>query len=476
MDNGNRRKCGAAPRMVSCPRIAMTLALATVSLLLALSLSVQESYAADFVADAQCVEGHWYVSIHDMSIQRDNAGTARGEENPRKDGGLLPGVSIRTIESAGSSNVKSIFETDENGSFFLAPEYNTGWVWLSKPGYNDQKVRSSCDTAYDAFSYSEQFASYCYDYAYQFVPMTYLPVMSAVQSDVGSVRSIMDFFDGQITLRDETIKKQTLEIKRLADSLNNNNNTSVTPALSNSTNDALCLLYIEDATSKAYEALGALYALRSGILAEHDAVDTRALGYDDVNSAQVAFDAGVVEYCSDITIPETAQEVGAGLETIQVLYEEMRRQAVNLQYELLALSLGGASSHHQPHTQQNQSYYYYDNNYYLDDSHYDGSSTSTRNNDERDFYYYDATGSKPYDYANHDHTQNYNPEDHEDHDHTHGYCVTFCDQYDYEPDWARYLDKHKAREACWDVEADPDRIGTDDWYWCKDLGKYLFYN
>ena len=472
--NNDRDTCGVASSMASCPRIAITLALATVSLLLALSSSVQESHAADFVADAQCVEGHWYVSIYDMSIHKDNAGTARGEENPRKDSGLLAGVSIRTIESAGSSSVKSIFETDENGSFFLAPEHNTGWVWLSKPGYNDQKVRSLCDTVYDTFSYSEQFASYCYDHTYQFVPMTYQPAMSGVQSDAVSVKSIMDFFDGQITLRDEMIKKQTQEIKRLADSLKNNSSTSsVIPALSNNTNDALCLLHIEDATGKAYEALGALYAQRSGILVEHGAVDTRVLGYDDVNSTQMAFDVGAAEYCSDITTQETAQEVGAGLETLQVLYEEMRRQAVNLQYESLVLSLGGVSSHYQQQPQQNQSYYYYNNNYYLDDSYYYGS-TSTNNNGERGFYYYDATGSKPYDYTNHDQTQNYNSEDHENHDHTHGYCVTFCDQYDYEPDWARYLDKHKAREACWDVEADPDRIGTDDWYWCKDLGKYLF--
>ena len=49
----------------------------------------------------------------------------------------------------------------------------------------------------------------------------------------------------------------------------------------------------------------------------------------------------------------------------------------------------------------------------------------------------------------------------------------FCDSDDYEPGWARYLDYDGALEACWDVEANPERIGTDDWYWCKELERHL---
>ena len=450
------------------------------------------SHASDFIVDAQCVSGHWYVTIHDENNGIDN------EKHLSENTGIIQGVSIRTIPSIGSSNVKSTFETDKSGSFFLAPEYNTGWVWLSKPGYNDQKVRSSCDTAYDAFSYSEQFASYCYDYVYQFIPMTFLPEMAHTLPS-HTIKHVMDFFDAQITSRDETITMQTLEIKALLDFFDaqitsrdetikvqtletnvlsntlDNNASIIHDMISNSTKDEICLLHIDDAISEAYERVGILHINKSGMLKALNTTSMQSFTYDDINVEKMKLDGFVNMYCSNTTL-ETAQKIQIRLDVLDVLYEEQRRQVYDLQYMLLMDMLSdsqSSSSPHQPSSSPPQSplqnYYYYNNNYYLDSSHYHDS-----NNDRRDFYYYDATGSKPYDYTKHDRIKNYNPKDHDDHDHSHTNCITFCDKNDYEPIWARYLDKYGAREACWDVDADPKRIGTADWYWCKDLGKYLY--
>ena len=439
---------------------AVVAVLAMVALLASASL-LQPSYADDFVADAQCIEGHWYVTIHDAHPY--NGNMSSGQEDALRDSGLLQGVSIRTITSAGSTEVKSSFETGKSGSFFLAPEYNTGWVWLSKPGYNDQKVRSSCDTAYDVFSYSRQFASYCYDYTYAAVPTKYLSDMTADHTPYeGSVGSIMSFFDEQITSRDAVIETQAREIKDLLGALGYGNATSnatgTTISLSNSTRDSVCLLHIKTATSTLYELLGALHVFRSGLFEGRDFTDSWALWSDGVYEKVLGLDALACDGGAG-RAPEMAAKLADELETLQILAAETQRQIDAYKYELQA-------------PQQQQSYYYYNNNYYSDDSYYDGNTHDY--NSRNDFYYYDSTGSKPYDYGNHNTIENYDPEEHRDHDHVHSNCVTFCDSSEYEPDWARYLDKYEAREACWDVEANPDRIGTADWYWCKDLDKYLY--
>ena len=438
-------------RYFTCIATAAILAMAA---LLAFTFLLQPSYADDFVANAQCIEGHWYVTIYDPHSRGDGAGSG------------LQDVSIRTITSAGSTDVKSTFETNKGGSFFLAPEYNTGWVWLSKPGYNDQKVRSSCDTAYDAFSYSEQFASYCYDYAYATVPTKYLSDMTADHMSYGeSVGSLMSFFDEQITSRDTVIERQTQEIKDLLDVLGYGSatgNATGAITLSNSTMDSVCLLHIKTATNILYEILGALHVYRSGLFEERDFADSWALWNYDVSERVLGLDALVCDGGAGRT-PAMAAKLADELETLQILAAETRRQIDAYKYEL-------QTPQQQSHPQQ--SYYYYNNNYYSDDSYYDGNAHDYNN--RNDFYYYDSTGSKPYDYGNHNTIKNYDPEEHRDHDHGHGSCVTFCDSSEYEPDWARYLDKYEARDACWDVESNPDRIGTADWYWCKDLDKYLY--
>ena len=446
--------------------------------------SIQLSHASNFIVDAQCVEGHWYVVIYDGDGDGDdNIYDNTNEKNPLENMGIIQGVSIRTIPSVGSSNVKSTFETDDSGSFFLAPEYNTGWVWLSKPGYNDQKIRSSCDTAYDAFSYSKQFASYCYDYTHQFIPMTLLSDMT----DTHTVKHMVDFFIAQIASRDDTIKQQTLDMMTLLDVLNDNNNSTIYDIILNSTKDEMCLLHIDDAIGEAYEKLGVLHVQQSNILSTFDMNDMQHIAYDDIDAAKTKLHDVVNTHCANVTL-QTAHKMQVGLDVLDVLYEEQRRQVSDLQYMLfmdtLVYSQQSATQHlqpsshlhlHQQHQQQQQqqqpaqTYYYYNNNYYLDDNNYDSSG-----NNRHGFYHYDATDTKPYDYTKHENTKNYNPIHHEDHNHSHVNCITFCDQTDYEPDWARYLSIRDAREACWDVDADLQRLGTADWYWCKDLDRYLY--
>ena len=455
--------------------LAIVVVLVAISLLTLVS-PLQISYADDFVADAQCVEGHWYVTIYDEQLYGDDAGSGQLVLDAPNDSGLLSGVSIRTIISLGSSDVKSSFETDNSGSFFLAPEYNTGWVWLSKPGYNDQKIKSSCDTAYDAFSYSEQFASYCYDYTFAAIPATYLPVMIDGQISDGSVKSIVDFFDEQITLRDNMIRAQSQEIKALLDVLvydnatgydvvvdaaNDTNTPGAITTLSNNTKDTLCLLHIQDATSMVYEMLGALHVLRSGILEVGGSQDAWDMWLEDLTKRTLSLKD--TPYCSDGVVgstPKMTEKLRAGLETLHTLHAELERQIKERQYlSSLTASSQQVSSYQQQPTYYNSDYYYTGNNRY------------DRSNDVVNFYNYD--NSKLGDQNSRDTSRNYNLEDHEDHDHGHSNCITFCDKDDYEPDWARYLDKYGALEACWDVDANPDRIGTADWYWCKDLAKYL---
>jgi len=85
------------------------------------------AYADDFTIQSECDNGSWKATIFS------------DEGNP------LPNVNVRTIKSLSTSSFESKFLTDENGKVEIPPEENTGFIWLSKGGYNDKKIGIQCE-------------------------------------------------------------------------------------------------------------------------------------------------------------------------------------------------------------------------------------------------------------------------------------------------------------------------------------------
>ncbi len=443
------------PRRAAPVAAAAVVAVMAASVVLAAGGAPQAAYADDFVVDAQCVGDVWFATIYDADY-----GGAWAER-------ALPDTRVMTIPSAGSTNVVSAFATDAKGMLLLEPENNTGWAWISKPGYNDKKVRTWCSTAYDRLFHSEQFASYCYDHAYGTLPATYLPAIDGLYD--ASVHSIVEFFDSQIVRQNGIIEGQIREIENLTSVIRAYNGTYTYHGISNDTKDRLCLASLKEMTSMGYEALGMMHFSRLGVLDGDTLLHQREALLENLGALAAAMPS-----CT-YGAHGLGDDAVAELEALAALTSELERQAT-LQEEA-----GQAEPQAPPQAPQHppaqsgrpaqQGYYYYGNDYYAGDGRYPYSYNS--NNDRNGLYHYDPAGSGQYDYGRHSAGENYDPAEHEDHDHVHR-CVTFCDSSEYEPGWARYLDKHGARDACWDVESDPDRIGTDDWYWCKDLERFLY--
>jgi len=87
-----------------------------------------DAYAKDTSFTSKCVGDTWQGTIHD------------------DDGELFPNVKVMTMVKQFSTNYEEKFITDENGIVEIPFSSNTGFVWISKGGYNDQKIKiDSCD-------------------------------------------------------------------------------------------------------------------------------------------------------------------------------------------------------------------------------------------------------------------------------------------------------------------------------------------
>lgn len=88
---------------------------------------VQFAEARDFVMKTECVDENLKVIITDT------------------DGNPLSNVTVRTYKSMSTSSVEDTFYTDVNGVVIIPVELQTGFVKISKGGFNDQKLATDCD-------------------------------------------------------------------------------------------------------------------------------------------------------------------------------------------------------------------------------------------------------------------------------------------------------------------------------------------
>jgi len=90
-----------------------------ISLLLLIPLS---AYAKDLVVNSECEGENWKGLITD------------------KEGNPLTNVQVGTIKKISSSSLEDIFYTDENGIVIINYDYLTGFVKITKGGYNAMKI------------------------------------------------------------------------------------------------------------------------------------------------------------------------------------------------------------------------------------------------------------------------------------------------------------------------------------------------
>ena len=84
--------------------------------------SIPVAYAADFFISTSCENRVLHILITDS------------EGNP------LQNVDVRTLKSLTTrSGFETKFLSDNNGIVMIPPQLNTGFVWVTKGGYNDQK-------------------------------------------------------------------------------------------------------------------------------------------------------------------------------------------------------------------------------------------------------------------------------------------------------------------------------------------------
>jgi len=98
------------------------LVLAAIILVSSSNFLVPDAEAKDFVINSECVDGNWVTTITD------------------KDGNPLTNVQVGTIKKLSSTSIEDIFYTDENGIVIINSNYLTGFVKISKGGYNVMKI------------------------------------------------------------------------------------------------------------------------------------------------------------------------------------------------------------------------------------------------------------------------------------------------------------------------------------------------
>ncbi|MEX0598683.1 MAG: hypothetical protein WD512_19525 [Candidatus Paceibacterota bacterium] len=84
----------------------------------------------------ECVDENWKVIITDT------------------DGNPLSDVIVRTYKSMSTSSFEDTFYTDVNGVVIIPVELQTGFVKISKGGFNDQKLATDCDIQEKVIQYS----------------------------------------------------------------------------------------------------------------------------------------------------------------------------------------------------------------------------------------------------------------------------------------------------------------------------------
>ena len=376
---------------------------AAVVVLAAAGAAGTAAYADDLYVESRCIQDYLFISIYDA-----------------EDNGAISGASVRTVPDLLALSVVSQFETDANGQFALAPEHNTGWIWLSSPGYNDRRMSSTCSPGggIDGGGGVSPSPDYCYAYVYDRMPMTYLPELDSSRSHA-TVDSLLDFLISKIDDKDRIIYEQVQVLLRAEHHVQPYNG----PALAEHTPpDRLCLDAINNANSLLLEALGIVFVTELGVLGQ----DEIGRMYDEILYRLA--DMSALEYCDAVD------------------------HTSGLADEIVAASdMNGLLASQWTYVEAQTPGFYYG----------DGSGSDDR-------YYYDDANDRLYHYDDANDLHYYYDDANDRHD-----CYMFCDSDDYEPGWARYLDYDGALEACWDVEANPERIGTDDWYWCKELERHL---
>ena len=86
------------------------------------STNITESYAADFSYTVECKDGTSEITIFD------------------KNGTPMANASVMTMKKISSTNFEQQFKSDENGIVRIGEYENTGFIKISKSGYNDQKI------------------------------------------------------------------------------------------------------------------------------------------------------------------------------------------------------------------------------------------------------------------------------------------------------------------------------------------------
>ena len=90
---------------------------------------VQFAEAKDLIIDESCDDkNNWNIII-------------AGEQ-----GKPLENVRIGTIEKFSASSLEESFYTDKNGFASIPPSSNTGFVKISKGGYNEEKLSTQCNS------------------------------------------------------------------------------------------------------------------------------------------------------------------------------------------------------------------------------------------------------------------------------------------------------------------------------------------
>lgn len=427
---------------VSFGNIGMFLA-SIVIIIVALGASHNIAHADDFVVETQCVNNYLFVTIHNDD-----------DYNPIHD------IKIRTIPDLRASKIISTFDANTDGSFILSPKDNTGFAWFSSPGYNDQKISTSCDSI-DKISQNKQFENYCHAYISNKMPI-YMPEFK----EQPSLPSLVEFIGSKLDTKNVLIYEQIQVIRALLDEYNISQSTNSTISAKNyhpsSQSNILCLENIKAANSLMFEIYGMIYAAEEFgiIMPDQDVLVKLAAVKYNLNTTNASW-CNVTNHTSDLD-----REIASAYKIASLLlaqWESQIQESQMLNPVATIMSASMLSNHNYYVSSQNSENYYST----MDSSRNINSNINTTSHfsydvNNQSFYYdrYNTYANLPYNYDNHNYTD----------------CYTFCDSDDYEPDWARYLTVQDAAEACWDVEADSDRIGTDDWYWCKELERHINYD
>jgi len=100
-----------------------------------LHLTIPNAYADDMKIDQSCTQEGWSATINNT------------------DGNPLENVRVGTLDRISSSSPEESFYTDENGHVVIPPASITGFVKVTKGGYNDQKFSLSCDVSIGFLTY-----------------------------------------------------------------------------------------------------------------------------------------------------------------------------------------------------------------------------------------------------------------------------------------------------------------------------------